>query len=312
MDPSVRPTKIDRPSDSTGLVDTGKLVGLLDQADVVNVMESIARISEQKMTKLDPIAGVTVSREDTIRELVRCGYVKSADLADRYGSPTILDPAADVDIVGNTGAIFSSSEFLGDGEFQKTASVMKLVVEGFSGAGCITMGGFDYHTGDRGTGEERDLRAGRCMGACLEYAHRKGVPLMLYVFSDGSVASNGMVITDGSDDLGRGKPQWTGDNQSTAASFYLVYNPNGRPGLIGSDISRRQIGWFRGNGDVETASSPAANNVNLLVETVALNYMALHGDQGQFVTRFPSQGLGNGTMRDSLLSFNPIVNGTIS
>ena len=49
---------------------------------------------------------------------------------------------------------------------------MKLVVEGYAGAGTISMGGFDYHTGDRATGEVRDLRAGRCMGACLEYAAR--------------------------------------------------------------------------------------------------------------------------------------------
>lgn len=307
MDLSVRPTKVDRPSDVTGLVDTGKLVSLLDQADVVNVMESIARISEQKMTKLDPIPGATVSREEVIGDLVRCGYVKSADLADRYGNPATLNPAADVDIVGAAG-IFSSGEFNGDGEFQKTASVMKLVVNGFAGAGCITMGGFDYHTSDRATGEERDFRAGQCMGACLEYAHRIGVPLMLYVFSDGSVASNGM--TDDSV-AGRGKGVWTGDNQSTAASFYLVYNPGGRPQLIGSAASRRQVGWFRANGDVETASSPAANNVNLLVETVALHYMALHGEQGQFTTRFPNHGLGNGTARDALLSFNPVVSGTI-
>ena len=47
---------------------------------------------------------------------------------------------------------------------------MKLVINGYAGAGCISMGGFDYHTGERGTGEQRDLRAGRCMGACLEYA----------------------------------------------------------------------------------------------------------------------------------------------
>lgn len=307
MDPSVRPTKVDRPSDVTGLVDTGKLVGMLDQADVVNVMESIARISEQKMTKLDPIAGATVTREETIRELVRCGYVKSADLADRYGNPATLNPSADVDIVGAAG-IFSAGEFNSDGEFQKTASVMKLVVNGYSGAGCITMGGFDYHTGDRAVGEERDFRAGQCMGACLEYAHRVGVPLMLYVFSDGSVASNGMVDDSAE---GRGKGVWTGDNQSTAASFYLVYNPGGRAGLIGGSAARRQVGWFRGNGDVETASSPAANNVNLLVESVALHYMALHGEQGQFATRFPNHGLGNSTMRDNLLSFNSIVNGTI-
>lgn len=309
MDPSVRPTKVDRPSDVTGLVDTGKLVGLLDQQDVVSVMESIARISEQKMGNMDPKVGVT--REEVIRDLVRCGYVKSADLADRYGDPSTLNPVADVDIVGASG-IFSASDFNSDGEYQKTASVMKLVVNGFSGAGSITMGGFDYHTGDRATGEARDFRAGECMGACIEYAHRVGVPLMLYVFSDGSVASNGMVDNSPG---GRGKGQWTGDNQSTAASFYLVYNPTGRPSLMPGRVTQngenRQIGWFRASGDVDNSSSPAANNVNLLVETVTLNYMALHGEQGQFATRFTGHGLGNNSMRDSLTVFAPIVNGVI-
>ena len=49
MDPAARPTKVDRPSDVTGLVDTGKLVGLLDQADAVAVLESIQRISDRKL-----------------------------------------------------------------------------------------------------------------------------------------------------------------------------------------------------------------------------------------------------------------------
>ena len=40
----------------------------------------------------------------------------------------------------------------------------------------------------RATGEMQDFRAGRCMGACLEYAARRGVPLMLYVFCDGSLS----------------------------------------------------------------------------------------------------------------------------
>ena len=57
----------------------------------------------------------------------------------------------------------------------------------------MTIGGFDYQTGERGTGEMRDLRAVRCMGACLEYASRLGLPLMMYVFTDGSVASNGRI-----------------------------------------------------------------------------------------------------------------------
>jgi hypothetical protein len=63
---------------------------------------------------------------------------------------------------------------------------------------------------------------------------------------------------------------------------------------------------------VVTTSSPAANAVNLLVETVVLNYMALHNEEGSFPTLFPSQGLGSSTLRDSLTIIAPIVNGTVS
>lgn len=298
IDPGKRPTKVDRPSDVTGLVDTGNLVGLLDQADAVAVMESIVRISDRKLGSVN----TNVSRDEVLKELVRCGYVKSADLADRFGDPSTLNPELDPDIVG-PGAIFSSSEFASDDEFRKTASVMKLVVNGFAGAGTITMGGYDYHTGERATGELRDLRAGRCIGACLEYAARRGVPLMVYVFSDGSVASNGRI--DDSVD-GRGKGEWTGDNGTTAASFFLVYNPASRPVAI-----RHQLGYMRPDASVETASSPAANNVNLLVETVVWNYLALHGEQGRFESLFPAHGLGPVALRDSLTGLAPIVSGTI-
>jgi hypothetical protein len=252
----------------------------------------------KKMNKVN----TRITTDEAVKELVRCGYIKSADLADRFGNPASLDPMADVDIVG-PGGIFSSAEFNGNREFRKTASVMKLVLEGYAGAGTITMGGYDYHTGERGTGERRDELAGRCMGACLEYAARKGMPLMLYVFSDGSVSSNGS-LDDSAE--GRGKGVWTGDNQQTAASFFLVYNPNGRPTAL-----RNQIGFMRADASVETASSPAANNVNQLVQTVLLNYMALHGEQADFGSRFEGHGLGNAASQDRLIAFQNVVNGTI-
>ncbi len=304
MNPAVRPTKIDRPSDVTGLVDTGKLVGLLSQEDAVAVLESIERISSMKLKKVN----TQVTADAVIKDLIDCGYVKAADLVDRYGNPAMLNPEIDPDIVG---PIFSVDE-MSNGEFRKTASVMKLVINGNAGAGTIELGGYDYHTGDRAAGEVRDLRAGRCIGACLEYAARIGVPLMLYVCSDGSVASNGML--DNSTE-GRGKGVWTGDNSDTASSFFLVYNPARRPVLMGDTVTQQarhqQIGWFRPDASVETSATPAANNVNLLVETVILNYMALHGEQGNFATRFPKHGLGGVAMRDSLSAFTPIVNGKI-
>ena len=318
IDLSVRPTKVDRASDVTGFVDTGQLASLLSLDDTVAVMEAVQRISARKMTMVDPkqpwmdAKKTTVTRDEVVRELVSCNYLKAADVVDRFGDPSSLNPELDPDIIG-AGGIFSRAEYDSDAEFRKTAAVMKMVISGYAGAGTITMGGYDYHGQGRATGELRDLRAGRCMGACLEYAARRGMPLMLYVFSDGSLSADGQV-----DDTvdGRGKFMWTSDNQATAASFFLVYNPQGRAQLVTTGAAgaarHQQIGYFRPDASVETASSPAANNVNLLVETVVLNYMALHGEQGQFGQKFPTNGLGSAALQDSLIAFEPIVNGRIT
>jgi|GEM_PF-2388220 len=68
---------------------------------------------------------------------------------------------------------------------------------------------------------------------------------------------------------------------------------------------------MRREASVETASRyPAANSVDRLVETVVLNYMALHDDIGAFTTL--NQGLGsNPDDIDRQIAFQPIVNGQI-
>lgn len=308
IDNTIRPTKVDRPSDATGLVDTGSLSTLFPSAaDTVSVMESIERISNAKLGVVNP----KTASDAALKQQVDCAYVKSAYLAEQFSSPSVLDPTKD----DNIKQIFTPVGGLSaDGEFGKTASVMKLVVDGMAGAGTITMGGFDYHTGDRATGEARDLRAGMCIGACLEYAALTGKPLMLYVFSDGSLNSNGMVDNSTG---GRGKGQWTGDNQATACSFFLVLRPSGRPTLFSSAgttaAQHQQLGYFRASGDVETTSNPGANSVVTLVDMVLLNYMALHSQQGQFQGAFPNSVLGSSAaMMDRWTAFNPICNNTIS
>ncbi len=307
MDPELRPTKVDRPSDVTGLVDTGQLVGILGPDDATAVMESIYRISSDKMAN--------VTADAVVKDLVKCGYLKSADIADRFGA-TPLDPGADPMIVDDANGIFTSAEFNDNGrdgsEFRKTASVMKLVINGFAGAAVIEMGGYDYHGGARAEGEVKDFRAGRCMGACIEYAGRIGVPLMMYVFSDGSLSSNGVI--DNSLE-GRGKGEWVSDNSSTAGSFFMVFDPAGRATLRTSPgktaEQHQQLGYMDAGASVQRAATPMANNVNLLVNAVILNYMALHGDEGNFELLFPNHGLGSVAMRDSLTAFQQIVSGTI-
>ena len=48
----------------------------------------------------------------------------------------------------------------------------------------------------------------------------------------------------------------------------------------------QQIGFMRPDGSVETSATPAANNVNQLVQMVLLNYMALHNEQGLYAQIF--------------------------
>jgi hypothetical protein len=292
IDAALRPTKIDRPSDATGLVDTGKLVNLLNQADAAAVMRTVEALAEQKLTHMN--------EAQAVEDLMRCGYIETTQLVASFGDPTILDPRLDPDIVGAANSIFTAAEF-GRSAFVKTGSVMKLVVNGFAGAGTLELGGYDYHDSTRATGERKDFEAGQAMGAALEYAARRSRQLMLYVFSDGSVNSTGEL--DNSVD-GRGKGIWKADDSQTAAALILVYDPAGRPQLARPESG--QIGWFRPNGDLETGATRISNNVALLAEAIVLNYLALHDEVGRFAQVLPGHGLGSAAEQDRLIAFAPI------
>ncbi|HUO78753.1 MAG TPA: hypothetical protein VMU00_01300 [Steroidobacteraceae bacterium] len=314
VDPTLTPTVVTQASNVTGLVDTGVLGKLFSNpADAVSVLESMSRISGQKFGAVS----TQLATDAAVKSAANCNYVKSAYLAENFSNPAALNPDLDPQIVDQTSTrgtgIFSQAEYQGDSEFQKTAAIMKMVVNGYAGAGTISMGGYDYHGQGRATGELRDLRAGRCIGACLEYAARMGKPLMVYVFSDGGISAGGQVDTTVD---GRNKFMWTSDNESVASTYFLVYNPAGRPTLLdgagGLPAARhQQIGAMTPDGSVDAASSPAASNVLLLVQTVLLNYMALHGQQASFPQVFPDQTLGTGAALDALTAFAPIVNGKI-
>lgn len=313
VDIAARPTQVTSPNDVTGLVGTSAdLPRLLSQSDTVAAMESVARISN---LGVDSAGSYYPGSSDysSKRADAKCQIVKSADNTDRFGA-TSPDPTKDVAIIGGgpssltpifPGGVNSDSEFL------KTASIMKLVLgqagnAHYAAAGTITMGGFDYHTGDRATGEDRDFRAGQCMGACLEYAHRMQTPLMLYVFSDGALSSNGGIDNSAG---GRGKNNWDSDNQSTGAAFFLVYNPNGRP--VPRRATSQQLGWMRMDGSVETAGSPGANSVTQLVDMVVLNYLALQGRQNllsqALAGRAESSILGGPSSWDLYTAFAPLA-----
>jgi len=326
---AAQPTKISSSQDSRGLVSTGQLSTLLPNAsDVTNVLESMKRISDAKYAQVTAYPGNAslnatalggVVNGQTVPGIQACGYTKSAYIVDKYNSPSAVNPDVDTNIVGSSG-IFTTAEYQANADYQKTAAVMKLVIDGNAAAGTIEMDGFDYHTGNRATGEARDLNLGNCIGACLEYASRVGKPVMIYVFSDGSLASSGMIDSSAG---GRGKGVWTADNQNVAATYFLVFNPAGRAVAAQANPEMSmQIGNFNPDGSQNTTGSPAGNNVTNLVQMVVLNYMALHSANAaaQWPTLFPAPNLintlGSGaTALDPLIAWQPLaglVNGMVA
>jgi hypothetical protein len=302
IDPSKRPTKIDRPSDARGLVDTGEMVNMLGTTGAGDVMQAIEDISKDKIALM--------AEEEAVSDVVTCAYEQSRQLIVDFGDPDALDPLLDKDIAAGDPLdptlipIFAdANEVNGTSHYRKTASVMKLVVEGKAGAGTIEFGGYDYHNSTRTTGEQRDELAGESIGAALEFAARRNQDLMIYVFSDGSVFSNGQV------DNSVGKGVWTGDNSSTAASLILVYGKDGRPPLRNAD---NQIGIYRDSGSVETSHSlpsvQISNSPELLAEAIVLNYLALHGREGDYasVMNNAPKLAGSAAELDQLIGFTNI------
>ncbi len=318
--PALQPSTISQPSDATSLVPIPP--GGKQDPLSVEVLESQTRISGGTGLYDNGSGGTaaftgalgsptalytnSTTQDAALKNQVRCAYVKAVNTANQFGSPSALDPTQDSNIT-SIGAKFQANPF-SDSDFAKTATVMKLVLNGFAGAGTITMGGYDYHDGTRATGETRNFKAGQMIGAVLQYASALGVPVMIYVFSDGSLNSNSMVDSSAA---GRGKLGWQGDNSSVASTFFLAYSPKGRPALRGA-AGAQQIGAFTADGSVVSTSSPAANSVDSLVQTVLLNYMGLSGTDANFPSVFQAwtsmpQALGSASQLAALTVFQPIV-----
>lgn len=283
---SLRPTKVSNRNEAIGLAGgapTGFPDGRVAEASAIISALKLGQITEAQATK----------------DLVQCGFDKTTATFNTLISPTDLDPEADPFLQG----IFPGNE-LNDGDFRKAAAAMKVVVNGYGGAGTVEYGGRDYHQDPRPETDGKDFKVGQVIGAALEYAALLGKPLMIYGFSDGAVSAD----TDNPEDDGNGttKFRWRSDNSQTAASFILVYSPLGQPTLRNGAASQ-QLGYFRSNGNVETASTPFANSVTTLAEMVVLNYLALHGEEAMFGMVLNNPGLGTGAAAAPYIAFNAIV-----
>jgi hypothetical protein len=328
VDSTLQPTRIASSADNTALV--GSSAGAASQS-TVDVLQSQARISTGitpapgtppkaanatqatfsgsqvfsstfVKTTSDPggSSATALAADAALKEQLRCAYVKTAFTSATSKGPDSVNPDKDMLIVGGAGSIFTAADYT-DSDIKKTAAVMKLVINGYAGAGTIVLGGYDYHSGNRADGETKNQHAGVVIGAIIAYADAANTPVMINIISDGSLTSTGSADNSAA---GRGKLGWQGDSQQVAASIILVYSPKGRPAA-----AINQIGSLNADGTVNASSSPGANAPNLVTQLVTLNWMALNGIDASFgsSTLFPMQGLGSATARMALTAFTKIT-----
>jgi hypothetical protein len=199
---------------------------------------------------------------DAVKDLLLCNMQKTSTLLQTF-QPGSLNPSND--------PVISSLFNLADGTQSRAGSVCKMVLDGLAATGTITLGGYDYHTGDRVVGDQRDREAGQMIGRILSAAAQKNTPVVIYVFTDGGVSAGNTV------DPTNGRLVWAGDSSQRSSSLMLAYNPAGRPAMRSTN---RQVGRYKEGGSVENNASPMSNSVVNLAKAVVLNYLALHGLEG--------------------------------
>lgn len=286
---AAKPVTISRASDVLGLISPGKLASLLSGPDVEKILKAARSMSA---SKLDMFQKKDLNAQ--VRDLVECGYLNGSELVAKAANTASYDATQDTQVTG----IFNSLAAGGtpDADEARVAAIAKMVIEGKAAAGTIEMSGFDYHDGSRASGEALDENLGKLIGQTLELAAVKKSDLMIYVFTDGGVTSNGQADNS---TAGRGKGGWQADSGQRSSTFSLVYNKDGtRPKL--ATEGRRQIGAFLDAGGVDQSINKISNSVDSLARAVTANYLALQGMESKFAQVVGTDPFGSDLAKEYL------------
>ena len=262
VDVSVRPARVSSPADVTNMIGIGATAdSFMGSRGGSILMQAIDSLST---AHINAISRRQMSNE--IKDVVLCNSAKTQGVLSKFTTNQV-NPMTDTII--NTNFNLNAG-----GDVRTAGTVTKMVLDGLAATGTITMGGFDYHSGNRVDGDSKDREVGEIIGRIMQTASMKDTPVVVYIYTDGGVASN-----NNTDANAQGKLVWAGDSGQRSASLMLVFNPAGRPTVR---MSSRQVGRYKEGGSVDLNASPMSNSVVNLAKAVVLNYLALHGQEGNF------------------------------
>lgn len=262
IDMSVAPLTISRPADVLNLVGMGARTRGFAQNRESFLLRALDALSESRVK--------AISRRqmpDVVKDLMLCKMTKTQALLQNFTEES-LNVTNDQAIMR---AFSISTTQLSNDVRDRVSSVTKMVLDGFAATGTITLGGYDYHDGTRTRGDSSDRQVGEVVGRILQIAAEKQKQVVVYVFTDGGVGTNGVL------DPANGRLVWSGDSGQRSSSVMFAYDPIQKPSMR---TANRQMGHYKAGGSVENNASPMSNSVNNLAKAVVLNYLALHGLEG--------------------------------
>jgi hypothetical protein len=219
---------------------------------------------------------------DQLASLTRCGHIKNLEYT---GNASTIDARTDADcqaVYGiNPGSSASASNVV-------TATLIKAALEGSSGPAVITVGGCDYHSGQRTDGDTKDTEIGTAIANAILLAARKGVAFAFQIFTDGGIYS---------DDATR---DWRGDDNDKSLTIFGIYDPNGPRDMLATQLGRYTAGQGADrNHFLGTDPSRVAH-------AVLLNYLAVCGQRARFNEVAPDSRIAPSAL-DGLLLFKDKV-----
>jgi hypothetical protein len=264
-DAGISKARVNAPGDVANLVDPGLLAKNLSADAVQRISKGIQRMSEAQLERFDQ-----KTLPEQVSDLVRCGYIGSKDLLGGISIDT-LNPTNDPAVTSVPTIQLTQNQ-----DDARTATVAKMLADGNSAAGTLTLGGYDYHGDGLATQNAQDFRAGRQVGIALQIAHSKNRPLFILVTSNGSVAAP----ADRAPDSTTNRIEFASDSGERGASllFAISAQANTKP-----QTNHFQIGSFSNAGAVSVNYLAAMANNPRVQSIVALaNYAAFAGRMDAF------------------------------
>lgn len=296
------PTLIRDLASAQQLIDAGELWKGQRAQRLEKVLQAINNLSS---TRLEALGKLSLPEQKAA--MAACSYDKAKEILGSSMKPN-LNPELDAALKKAPPA--PEQKYCGwhkskDINNEAIKQVGYMVLKGYAGSGTITLPGFDYHDGKVPIAPiSADIQAGRVIGQMLSMAHALKRKLMLHIYTDGGVDSAKGTPDEAKADETincKGKAQqatgqdnmppavnrkaWTGDSESRAAAFVLIYDPAGKPNLTGQQLGAYQAS-DGGTVDLQPGKHAAiSQNPEAHAVAVVANYLAWQGRESELYSK---------------------------